>query len=243
MTRSICIAVFSALLFFHQSRAANLDNSIVKLGLKTLTLPLVEGYPRLDGKSTELDTTIDIMARGARNRVVALYGTENDLGLILQGKKPALSRTITIQSAIALEGKEMPPAIFLRFKDQLKEDVTTSDKAIKALLEEIEESSSDALSKQSKVTTVVQYGDVVRLGIFEETDKSLCHSMLAQVRSETPKGTREGVQATSIALVFLDGKLLTIYVSSLYQSIDDLYWTRKMALLVRDQLIESNIKP
>lgn len=225
---------------FQVHYAATLDDATITLGNNVIVIPVIEDYPRLDGKNSDLDSRVNTMASGARNRVVALYGPESDLGLIMDGRLPVLSRTITIQSALAFEDKTMSPQDFASFKEMLKKDLKNADKSIERLLEEIEISSSDAVSKQRNIDTIVQYGNVVLLGILEDTPDSLSQSILAKVRAESETGTSELLQASSIALVHIQGKLLTIYVSAVYNSHEDLQWTRKMALSVRDRLIEAN---
>jgi len=220
--------------------AADFDEARVNIGGKTINLPQVAGFPRLDGKSQELDKSVELMASGTRNRVVALYGPESDLGLILKGQKPTLTRTITIQSVIPNEQKEMPKDFFPRYKIEAKKLIEAGDKSLESLLEKLEVSTSDAVTRHDKVSTAVQYGRVVPLGIYDETVQSLSHSMIAKAQAKTNTKTTDIVQVSSISLVYLDGKLLTIYASSLYDSIEDLKWTRKMALAFRDKLIDIN---
>jgi len=220
--------------------AADFDETKVNIGEKTINLPQIDGFPRLDGKNHELDKSVELMASGARNRVVALYGPESDLGLILTNQKPMLTRTVTIQSATRIEQKDMPLDFFPRFKNEARKDIETADKSLETLLEKIEVSTSDAVTRRNKVSTVVQYGSVVPLGVYDETDQSLSHSMIAKAQAKTNDKVTDIVQVSSISLVYLNGKLLTIYASSLYDSIEDLQWTRKMALTVRDKLISVN---
>lgn len=222
------------------ANSAELDTTTVELGNQTIYLPQIDGMHRLDGKSVALDDTVAKMAEGAKNRVVALYGTEEDLGLIMKGELPLMNRTISIQSVYESEGREMPANLFDKYKMHLKQTVKSIDPAIKKTLDSIEESSSDAVTELKEIATKVEYGNVALLGIFDETWDSLSHSILAKARSRSNETEVEVVQASSICLVNINGKMLTIYASRLFDSANDLNWTRATALNVRDELLSAN---
>lgn len=211
-----------------------------EVGTETFRLPFPDDLYRLDGRFLELDLAVKKMAQGAGNRVIALFGHANDDEALREKKFPSLERTVSVQTVTKMEDADVPPGGFSQLKEEVRKAQGKPDKKVLELLQRIESSTETALSQLTKLQSAMEFDEVAMLGEFSSDDTSICHSVLANTKGIVGDQKIQKTQATSVCVMQMGSKIISLYVSAVYESLSDLEWTRRTCISFRDQLRQVN---
>lgn len=203
-----------------------------------IDMPSIPGLWRLDGRMPDLDRAVHKMAAAAQNRVFMLLGNEADDIAISSGRFPALERTITFQ-----QSTRMNYFVSLDEFESMRDEMakTLSAKSFpesKLLFDQISRAASGALQTLTETSAKAILGEPQFLGVFDKDELSLCHSLLAPGIVTVAGKETKVIQATSVAIVYVNGKVLSVYVSAKYNEPADLDWTIDHAKLVRNKILK-----
>ncbi|RYD23780.1 MAG: hypothetical protein EOP88_02730 [Verrucomicrobiaceae bacterium] len=179
----------------------------------------------LDGRLKELDDSMNKMAKSGNNTICALLGSPADSRLIDDGLMPALKWTVSIQ-----QNDKQPPSATQENFDTLCD---FSEKELKKMGTEYTEhfdriagAAGEAMADLTKMKATMEFGEIKSLGSFLRTDSAYCHTMVAHTKGETVDKKIDVMQVTSIAVMLVDTKVVSIYVSAIFDKPENVEWTR-----------------
>jgi hypothetical protein len=215
------------------------------IGGSTILLPAPEGFFRYDGKSAKVDQCQQSIA-GA-DRLVATFSSESDLGDVLSDAFPALKRYFLVTSVRKVEGYKVTPILFADLKKILRGEidslVTKNQRTV--ALAPLEADASKALSKAVQSPVDVKVGELIPLGVFDETPESICFSAFGKIRYDVRQGEHSQVDRVCIVAgseINVRQRVVTLTCCSTYNSELDIEWVRTQLKKWRDAVVAANAK-
>ena len=146
--------------------AALAETEIVYLGKREIRLPAPDGYFRFTGYSKRADQYLESFV-GAGNRLLAAFGSEENVAQALQDKVPTLGRYFTAQSFMAAEDVNVDSTQFAELKSAIRTQWSDTSK--------LERETASLLSQrlQAQIDIKGQYG------VFDQTDDSISFAGIA----------------------------------------------------------------
>ena len=236
------VLILSCQLFAQETGAIddNVDGRNFEIGNETFTLPALPKMCRLDGRSVKLDAMYRAIAKGVKNRVIALYGTEGDDELLRSGTFPTLDRSVSIQTVIDREKIIVPPKGFVPIKSGLKLLLGKPNPELEKVISEVQSSTSKVLRDLPKVKAAMQIDKTAYLGVFAEDETSLSHTILQFQTWDINGEKTEILQVTSVCIMQLGSKVISAYASAKCEGTADLEWTRQACQDFRNRIRIAN---
>jgi hypothetical protein len=197
----------------------------IEINKRKIVIPIPFGMVRIDGRLGSLDDAVSGMAEPMNNRVYAVFGSPEDSRMIDAGEFPTLLRTVTIQHNEKLPATTSR-ADFARMASGLLNDLPKVDRSFAEHFDRIEESASRAMTDVTSLKSTMEFGETKSLGVFLSGDTFLCHSLLLHMKGSVGGEALSLIQATSVAAVWTDEQVVSIYANARYDKPDDLKWTR-----------------
>ena len=206
-----------------------------------IALPAPEGFFRCDGKSTKVDRMQQSLI-GASNRLLASFGSEDDLAQTLKDTYPKLERNFNAQSVKKFEEVSVTSAGFTDLKTTLRTSMDSTRQKLGDMFAEIESSASSTLSKDLQTRTDLKVGEMIPLGVFDETPDSISFSMLTKYRltAEDRGKPVEGVSIVAACALNLRNRVINLYCTSDYRDKRDIEWARSNVKKWRDEVLAMN---
>lgn len=173
---------------------AKAQTSTVHIGDTPIALPTPEGYYRIDGKHERVDSILRTSV-GKNSRPLAWYGSEIALAETLSGKMSP-DRGANFQALTTTLGEKVniTEEQFIR----VKKNVKNSNAFVEGLDKtDMERAGSDAMSILTRKTAQMKVGEMISLGVFDETPESISYSFVMKIASVSPDGK------TKISSVFI----------------------------------------
>ena len=223
------------------SLATRGETATVYIADTPIALPTPEGFFRYDGKSAKVDQ-LQQSSLAASNRLLASFGSEDDLALTLTGAHPKLERYFHAQSVKKLEEISMTPARFTEMKTAFPKSIDSTRQKLGDMFAEIESSTSSTLSKELQKRTDFKVGEMISLGVFDETPDSISFSMLTKYRltAEDRGKPVEGVSIVAACALNLRNRVIYLYCTSNYRDKRDIEWARSNVKKWRDEVLAVN---
>jgi hypothetical protein len=198
------------------------------------------GFERLSGRLSSLDDAVNRLAAGAKNEVLILFGTTTDSIAVGQGEFPRMDRTITLQRPLTMPAV-VRAAEFLALKNSMRKQLQAgSSLDAPGLYDSMSKAASEAIKKLTDTSSNIRANEPVLLGIFEEDEGSICHSLATRVTLTVAGSTKALIQLTSIALLSIDDRVIAIHANAIMRSPEDLRWTQKAVVEMRDSILKEN---
>jgi hypothetical protein len=210
----------------------------VMIGDAIVMFPAVSGFAQMNGKSKELDVSIEKLAEGLKHKIRLLLGEETDLQAIEQGRFPRMKRTITLQQPMIADA-EVPPAAFTALRQRLEIlGKESSSSEVADILSRLSTTTTEALQDIPLLKGKAAMGTQQFLGIADSGEHSITYSMLAPGSFRSDEGLEVKVtQATTIVTMYVQHLILMVHVNAQYESVEDLRWTLRIAHFIREQLL------
>jgi hypothetical protein len=220
-------------LLFVAALTVHADSTTVSVGGSSISLPAPEGFFRYDGKSAKVDA-FEQQFTPATNRLLASFGSEEAVAEVLLNHLPRkIDREFSAQTVRSIESHTFTPASFNQMKPELRNSLSSTEK-YRSLVEALERNASVAISQN------MQMGEIIPLGIFDDTSDSLCFSMLSKVEiAIIPDGY---VSITACCVVRVGDRLVDLLVTSPYRDKSDIEWAKRSLQSWRDAVLRANAK-
>jgi hypothetical protein len=223
----------SAAAVLHRTDEVNVSGTLL-----TVKAPI--GFERLSGRLSSLDDAVNRLAAGAKNEVLILFGTTTDSIAVGQGEFPRMDRTITLQRPLTMPAV-VRAAEFLALKNSMRKQLQAgSSLDAPGLYDSMSKAASEAIKKLTDTSSNIRANEPVLLGIFEEDEGSICHSLATRVTLTVAGSTKALIQLTSIALLSIDDRVIAIHANAIMRSPEDLRWTQKAVVEMRDSILKEN---
>ncbi len=204
-----------------------------------ILLPSPRPYVRLDGRSSALDQAIETMTKGGGLKAHVVFGSKEDAETAGRGEIPLMQRTIVVNQ-IEDFPSGIPVEAFAIVRQQLSARANQVDEKLRKHFEGIGKASDEALKDLIGIKSEMKFGEIESLGVFDESETSVCHTMVAHMDTTIGETLTSFIQVTSTATVLVKGEVLSVQANAEFLSEDDLEWTREVAKKMRDELLQLN---
>ena len=131
--------------------------------------------------------------------------------------------------------------LFGLMKQRFREQFSGNVEKYRETIEEVERRGSSVV-RMSPRFTELKIGEMIPLGVFEETKDSICFSAL--VRTEiTPSNGKEKLKSVAVSAVSLTKvreHLVSLGCGAMYHDKADIEWARRNVQLWRDKVLGAN---
>jgi hypothetical protein len=210
-----------------------------RIGGETIVIPPPPDYYRIDDANPTLEKILKSIVP-PMNRLVAFYGNRSDAQVAKGGGMPTMERTLNVQVLKDAETRTAGTRELKIVKDGIQKELEKVKDKVSKLMDDMSKSASRSLSKSLQMSVDFRVGEMVSLGIFENTDNSLGFSALVKARLSVSGAEEEIVQVISACVMVVKGKVLFIYANTTYQGEPDLAWTRAIVKHWRDDILKAN---
>ncbi|PYL05785.1 MAG: hypothetical protein DME33_15370, partial [Verrucomicrobia bacterium] len=235
-TRLPLLILIATFVFAFQLEGA--DTAIVSVGGTSIVLPIPEGFFRYDGKSTKVDRLHQGLLP-ASNRMLAEFCSEESLAEVLLDRFPKIERRFNAQAERSLETLSVTPELFNEIKPELRKSMAVSE-SYRDVIKELERNTASAVATQFNLPMTMKVGEMIPLGIFDETDESVCFSVLGKVH--VPTLPDDYVSITAGCILRVRGRVFYLFSSSPYHDKSDIAWARRSLQNWRDAVLKSNAR-
>ena len=238
--KTIISLIFAITGFCLSSSGRADDTSTVSVGGTVIILPTPTGYYRVDGKNEHIDAVFRASV-GANVRPLAWYGSDVALAETLAGRMSA-DRGINFQ---ALTGTLIEKVTVSESKFQsLKRDVIEDSKSLVGELDkrDMEAAGSQAMSLLLKKAAAMRVGEMIPLGVYDESPESVSYSFLMKLTSLSADGTSKvsTIFVGAQSHVLLRGHLIQLSCGTNYHKPDEIALVRELLKRWKDSIIQAN---
>lgn len=219
--------------------AADTSSLTTTVGGTQLTVPSPAGYHEISTLSPEARTIAEQMTPES-NRLLGIFVSEADLGLVLKGELPAFSRYMLLQSNRQFESYDLTEKDFHQLSSEI-------EKRQKLLLANVNDDiarqfdrSSKSISEQYKTDFSLRAGEQAPLGVYLEEPRAFGFAMLSKYQTEISGTAEDLVVVGGANFLMAENKLLYAYVYSNFDSQDDIDWVRKTSKSWTGAVIAAN---
>ena len=215
-------------------RLASAEEQTVVVGGTTITLPPPEGFFRYDGKNSKIDS-LEQQLVPKSNRLLAAFGSEEMLAEVLTGRSPTKGRWFNAQSLRDIESSDMTPELFAALKGEMRKEIwpQMADKDRDAI-EEMDREASTHLSGNLKA------GEMITLGVFDDTADSFCYSMLGKAQLQTTTVSHGEMTIIALCIIRVRNRAFYLAAGSPYRDKSDIECTRRSVQQWRDAVLKAN---
>ncbi len=201
----------------------------VTIGNESLTIPLPEGFTRLDGANKEFDAGM-LKLVPSTNRMLLTVALPGDVAKAKASQEFELNRYAMLQTFREGESMKLTLKQFEQIAETMEKQFSEG-----GLLSDAEAKTNQQLKNADLPD--IKVGQMRMIGKMEKTDRSLDLGMLTKLQVGT-----EGPQTlvTGMSTVVVKGKVLYMYVYSSYKGKADADWTRSTVKTWREAVLAAN---
>ena len=205
-----------------------------------MTLPTPQGYYRIDGKNDKIDSILRASV-GAGVRLIVCYGSEVALAETLSGKMSS-NQGMNFQAGIGtrLEKISVPLEKFKKLKAQISEDSKAFVEGLNK--QQMEQTGSKAMSILRSKTVEMKVGEMVSLGVDNETEESISFSSLMKLEATAPDSTNKvsTVFVLAQSIIWVRNRVITLTCTTAFSTGPDIESARKNLKEWKDSLLLLN---
>lgn len=211
-------------------RVASADTTSVSVGGISIALPAPAGFFRYDGKSAEVDA-LNQQFVAPMNRLLASFGTEETLAEVLADRPTPTGPEFDVQTLRSAESSSITAAAFNKAKSEVRYAVTLQTEKYRKLIKAMETQANAVIAPGS-----MTLNESISLGIFDESDDSICFAMLLKIQS----GSDSYVSVVASALIRVNNRVLYLNAYTPYRQKSDIDWARTGLQDWRDAVLSAN---
>ncbi len=197
--------------------AAAAAPSLVTIGEANIKLPEPAGFVDPAPFSREGADNLRAMIDNQKERFVAAFFEQTDIDALKLGVMPDMARVFSVRTLRAFEAKKFEPGEVKDVKETLKRKHNERLKSFET---------ANAGRKLTADQIDLKIGEMVPLGVFNETDNSVSIAYLTR-KANAPGSGHEVLAQT---FIFLKGKNILVHTISAFRSNDDIVWARTAAI-------------
>jgi hypothetical protein len=209
--------------------AAVLAGESVTIGTEKLSIPLPAGYARLDGKNPSFDQLMEKFVVST-NRLLLMAAPSEIVKRVAASDVPDLERYVVLQTFRAGEGRTASLKDFETIYKSVEKEM--GGDSIANLDQKVNEQ-----LKKSNLPVEMKMGEVRPLGLFHKDDRSCDFGLLSKLQMGPTDVT---TLATAASVVIVRGKVVYLYVYSVYHGDQDIAWVRTTVQSWREAILAEN---
>ena len=221
------------------SALADTKNILVEIGGVRIYVQAPIGFHEISTLSPETRKLAETMTP-PKNRLLAVFVSEDDLGRIMKGEAPQFERYMFLQVFRELENSNISTAQFQQLVAQVKEQQNTLQSKLKKDVATLVEGAAEKMSKEYELSLKIKMGEQVPLGVFYEKHNAVGFSSLGKYQVETEGEKLDHVVASGTSFILTRSKILYAYVYGAYKGQSDLNWVRSKSKEWANSLLSLN---
>ena len=229
-----------AALFFVLLSHAYCFSAEIKIDSEKITVPTYDGFVEISKISPDTVAMFEDMLPPT-NRLHAVYATESDSGKLLKSQPPELKRYLIVQTAKALESVALGTRHFAELRKQIRTEYESLFDQNKSKIDELAKQASRKLSNRISDKVEMKVGEMLPMSVNSETAYHISLSSLTKFSTSTAEDNTEFISAGTMSMVLLKGRVVYLNVFSIYNTIDDLKWTQRVAEKWTESTIRANV--
>lgn len=208
-------------------------DAVVSVGGRSITLPALPGYERVDGQDPKMDQMRNDLL-GGTNRYVARF--EPTAG----SPDAEHDRELTVQVMKSIERQEIGERTFSEVRDQMRREFKAAiDEVVTKLGPQMQASGKKA-GENLGVEMALSASDMAVLGIFDDSSNSLGFTMAMKVNAKVGEKVETQKLVTAGMTIPVNGRLLYLYAVSDFDDNADREWAEKSVMAWRDTVLAAN---
>jgi hypothetical protein len=223
----------------HQAIAGT-QGVTVDVGGEAVYIPAPTGFHEVSQLSPETRKFAE-MVTPPKNRLLAVFVSEGDLGQIMKGEDPVLDRYILMQCYRQLENSRITGAEFSKLAGQVRQEQYTLLEKDKATRDSRIAQMSKTISKEYGIALNLKIGETAPLGVFMEKTGAIGFAYLAKCQASAEGQQLDHLVAGATSIMRVKGNLMYSHVYSKYATAQDLDWVRTTTSVLADQIQAANI--
>lgn len=208
-------------------------DTIVSVGGRSIQVPALANYERVDGRDPKIDQMRDDLL-GGTNRYVARFEPVSGSPDSDQG------RELTIQVMKSIESREIGERTFMEMRDQMRREFKTALDGMMAKLGPQVQASGKKAGETLGVDMALSASDMAVLGIFDDSDSSLGFTMAMKVNAKVGGEASEQRVVTAGMTMPVNGRLLYLYAVADFDDESDRKWAEHTVAVWRDAILAAN---
>lgn len=207
------------------------------VGGVTLNLPSPEGFVDMTASSSGIFDHFNASVP-PQNRLISAYLTEGGAESVENGAGLNDDLNLLIQTSRATESLTLSKADFAEIQQASEHEF----KSI-SLPDSIADIISENYTQRYNRKIDVEIGSMRSLGTFSQAEDHLSVLLIQRAAFTMGDSTSSELYATSCTIMNAAGKLLYVYVTSSYDSEDDLVKVKELSNTWREQILDANLAP
>jgi hypothetical protein len=227
-----------------QARAA-----IYPVGDVKVTVPFPDGHIELneiagDKKRMEMLRAVVKAVEVRPNRLLGMFLPRDEVSSFLRGDKFTTERAYFVVTSSVLESSNLSTKDFQQAADLIRKQTKEFTEALEvaALSQQAQLTSSmEELRQKYRVSKLRMSADTpIPMGVFDDESQSIGVAYLRMATLDMGASKVEILEVQAISACLIKGKILTLGVTSKFQSKDDLEWVKAKAKEWRLQMVAAN---
>lgn len=187
----------------------------ITVGGRLLKIPAPVGFVRADGVDATWDKALSSMLP-ASNRMLATYGSPEDVELIRKGTPSDYERNFNIQTVKSAETLEIGERTFAGMREEVKKGINNLRSQLDAEMKKLTDQGNQKFEKDFGVDRALSISDTAVLGYFEETETSIGFTMVMKVGVAGQTGREESRGVVACLMTPVNGRLVNLYSTANY---------------------------
>jgi hypothetical protein len=217
------------------------DIADITVGGRLVKIPVPQGYMRADGIHTVWDKAITAMLPES-NRMLATYGTPEDVELLRKGTPADFSSNFNVQTVKSIESMEIGERTFTGMRAEVKKGIDGMRSKLDAEMKKLASQGNQKFEKDFGVDMALSISDTTVLGYFEETDISIGFTMAMKTGVAAEAGREESRSVVACLMTPVNGRLLSLYATVGYKGEADQKKAEASVKAWRDAILAINPK-
>ncbi|MBN2182244.1 MAG: hypothetical protein JW715_10045 [Sedimentisphaerales bacterium] len=211
----------------------------ITVGDQTISIPSPSGFTEISSISPETVQLFENMCPPT-NRLLAIFVTEDDAGLLILDKAGQFNSYMLVQSSKEMEAISFTKYQFKEIREMLRSQFDSMFEERRDLIDKLTDQTSHALSNRFNEEIDFDVGDIVPLGIDSETASSITASLLGKYKITVAGDVIEQTMAATMCFLLVNEKVVYLYVYRTYDDKSDLDWTRKTNQHWMNEILKAN---
>ncbi|MEM1442051.1 MAG: hypothetical protein AAGF67_06885, partial [Verrucomicrobiota bacterium] len=175
---------------------------------KSFEVPLPEGFVRVDGASAVFDQVL-AASLPATNKLLAFYGTEQNLTDLEGGKNTEMTRNFNVQSIN--EQMDCSLTDFAFISKQIEDEMESGMKMTQAEFEKSQNNTNEVLSDLSDDQIAIDLGRPVPLGVLGKGETWITFALKAPMQTQAGDETLTQISTTVNTMILVNNKVIGLY--------------------------------
>ena len=174
------------------------------------------------------------------NRLLAQFARRSDLRARSQGKPAPFNRYFLAQTLRKIEDRLLSAADFAQLRSATKKQQSEIAAKLEPRLAEVSRTVEKRRSDDTGTAVSLRIGDVVPLGIYQDSESFVSFGAMSRVRYQEGASTDDRTVVNVASILTVNGKLLFLYTYARFADPKDVEWARHASATWTNNVLAAN---